>query len=100
MPTTPKRAAKTTIKKVEEQAPGFTVTLTIAGQTWTGQGVDLVEALTNLPKPEKMMLRGDVTITDGTRSNTLSFYPKDLKRLFVNKNHLNVRVKSLMMGLK
>ncbi len=94
MSTTPKRAAK----KVKEDS--YTVTLTIAGQTFMGKGKTLVDAMLTLPRPEKMMARGDLHLTDGTRSNTISLYPKDLKRLFYNKSFLSVRVKSLAMGLR
>ena len=81
----------------------FVITLTLGGvegPKYVGKGETASDALADLEKPEKLMAKGILHITDGTKSNTLLMYPPQMKRLFYNKGFLTVLVKSFIMGMK
>lgn len=79
----------------------YKITLTIGDKTVVGKGEAAVDALQALPHPGKLMAKGVLTITDGTRENTINMNPVHLKRLFYNSPGIQaVRAKQLMMGLQ
>lgn len=65
------------------------------------QGDTLLAALMKLPKPEKIMNKGVLTVEhDGKRSQQL-FFPQRLKRLFYSPTFQAIQAKMLtQVGLK
>lgn len=88
---------KTTQKKKTQ----FSISLTIADKVYKSVGATAIEALSSLPKPEKITNKGILSITDGVRSNEVLMQIPKIKRLFfLSKSLLEVYMKTLIQGLK
>lgn len=77
-----------------------TITLQLGDQTYTSSGATVVDALTALPKPDKIMTKGVLTVSQGKASRKQLFMPVRLKRLFYNKYFQAIQAKNLALGLK
>jgi hypothetical protein len=85
----------------EEVKPVFSISLTIADKVYKSVGATALEALSSLPKPEKITNKGILTITDGVKSNQVLMQIPNMKRLFfLSKSLLEVYMKTLIQGLK
>ena len=60
----------------------FSITLTLGDTTVSGRGISMLEALQRLPKPAKMVSKGVVVLSNGTKTRTLVYTPFQVKRLF------------------
>ncbi len=79
----------------------YTLHLTLGGKIYTGQGKDLVEALGNLERPQKIMLKSILTVTHGNTKKQLSLTPVRAKRLFLYSHGMReVNAKILQMAMK
>jgi len=88
------------VAPVEPEAPRFFVELHIADKVFKSEGTTADEALSKLPRPEKLMHKGSITISDGEKANTVFMYPKRLKMLFMSKGYQSIQMKTLKMGMK
>ena len=78
----------------------FSITIELAGKTFKGKGDTVADALVSIPKPEKIMAKGVLTVKNGALKRELVMYPSRLKRLFYNKNFQIIQAKWLGQGLK
>jgi len=93
--------------RVKEEPPAptpapdsFFVELHIGDKVFKSSGTDPSEALSKLPKPEKLMQKGSITLSNGDRTNTVLMYPKRIKMLFMSKGYQSLQMKTLTMGMK
>lgn len=79
----------------------YKLTIQLGNDIHVGEGDSVLEALQQIPKPGKIMLKGLVTIEhDGTKGQQL-FWPARMKRLFYNPTYQVVQAKMLQtVGLK
>ena len=83
----------------KKKKPPYSITLQLADKTFKGQGESVAEALISMPKPEKIMAKGIVTVANGSLKKQILMYPMRLKRLFYNKHFLVIQAKNLSIGL-
>ena len=77
----------------------ITIALTLDGRTYSGQGETIEEALRNLERPAKLMVKAVITVTDGERSTTRTLTPHQLK-MFFRPVAIKYQAKNLSMTLK
>lgn len=82
------------------KSPEFSVTLQLGNDIYSGTGATALEALHSLPKPDKIMLSGILTVSQGDKKFTQRFWPQRLKRLFYNKTFQEIQAKYLALGMK
>src|SRR3990167_8724508 len=74
----PKKVVPVVPRKQEE----FTITLKLGNDIVQSQGETLLDALTKLPKPQKIRLRGLLMITSGEKKLERMLNVPQIKRLF------------------
>lgn len=79
--------------------PQFTVTFTTGDQLYKGKGATVLEALQNTPRPTKIVSKGYIQVTDGTRSKNLPLTVERAKRFFYPQAQVYL-AKHLSLGLK
>ena len=84
----------------KKKSSEYSVTLQLGNDLYSGTGGTALEALHSLPKPDKIMLSGILTVSQGDRKFTQRFWPARLKRLFYSKPFQEVQVKYFVMGMK
>lgn len=87
-------------KKVAKAVPAFSISLQLGDRKYEGSGATAHEALMAVPKPDKMMGKGVLTITHGTLKKQMMFFPQRLKRLFYSKNFQAIQAKQLALLMK
>src|SRR4051812_1822957 len=93
----PKKAPK----PAASETPAFSITLQLGNNTVSGTGPTALEALQALPKPDKIMAKGIVTITHAGKRKVQSCLPGQLKRLFYSSKQFQaIHAKQLSQGLK
>lgn len=86
-------------KKVSQNK--YSVTLKIGDKLFVGRGMTQTEALGNLPKPDKIMAKGVVTIKDGDFEKQMLLQPAKIKSLFYNSRGVQeIIAKQLFMLMK
>ncbi len=88
MPRTPK--SKKIKEPPVEKVTGFTITLTIADQTFTSTGATVLQTLEALVRPIEIVADGVLHLTDGTRNATMDLTPHRIRRLFYPNAQLYV----------
>lgn len=79
----------------------YTITLSIDGKDYKGEGDTPAEALASLEKPDKLMLKGTLTMTNGEESKFLILNPAQIKRLFYFSPSIRaVRAKQIFALMK
>ena len=78
----------------------FSISLNLGGKTIASSGNTLLDALVALPKPQKIVGKGILTITNGDMRSEQMFWPIRLKRLFYNKSFQIIQAKQLGLFLK
>lgn len=78
----------------------YSITVQLGDKILKGEGDTVAEALIAIPRPEKIMEKGIVTIRQGNLKKELLMFPIRLKRLFYNKNFQVIQAKWLGAGLK
>lgn len=81
-------------KKLAKQ-PSYKLTLQLGDKTYTSDGTSVYEALQALPQPEKIMLKGVLTLEHGTKKSQQLMWPTRLKRLFYSPTFQRVQAKML-----
>ena len=76
----------------------FTLSLKLGNEVYESSGATMLEALTNLPKPPKILLKGIFTVKKGENVRTTILFPVKLKRLFWKVTRPFI-AKRLAMGL-
>ena len=95
------RTKKPVTKRTPNTKEEFSITLSIGNDTYSGSGSSMVEALISLPKPDKNMAKGVVTVAHGKLNKTFPVTPLLINRLFFTGTSLReVRAKQLSMGLR
>lgn len=89
------------MKSKSKKKDEFSISLNIGGQIYKSTGATPVEALSSLPKPPKIFLKGIVTISDGAKTKELLLQPVKIKQLFYHSQGvMAVKAKTLFMALK
>lgn len=83
-------------KKIAEEK--YVISLQLGGKTLVGKGATTLEALRNIPVPEKIVGKGIIEITHGDKKKEMLFMPARLKRLFY-PNAQPILVKWLSLGI-
>lgn len=79
----------------------FSISLNLGGKVFKSTGTTPVEALNSLPKPDKIFLKGIVTVSDGTHTKEMLMQPVKVKQLFYYSAGIQaVKAKQLFMALK
>lgn len=78
----------------------YIITLKLGEETFKGQGETVADALVSMPRPEKIMAKGILTISQGNLKREMLMFPQRLKRLFYNKHYQIIQAKWLGQGLK
>lgn len=88
-------------KKAQPAATSeYTITVKLGDKTYKGQGSTALAALSNIPKPTKIMNKGIITVEHGNLRRELMFMPVRLKRLFYSSpNFQAIHAKQLGFGL-
>lgn len=73
---------KKVVPKVPKVEPQFSLTLKLGNELYTSTGSTMLEALSNFPKPPKILLKGILTVKKGENVRTTILFPVKLKRLF------------------
>jgi len=60
----------------------FSLSLALGDKTYKSKGATFLDALKELPKPEKIMSKAILTLSDGERSYGLDYLPLKTKRLY------------------
>ena len=82
-------------------APAAKLTLQLGSETYQGEGPTVLAALRNMKVPDKIMLRGLVTVEQNETKKTLTYTPLRLRRLlFPSPTFQAIQVKNLVNGLK
>lgn len=84
-------------KKLKEK---FEISLQLGDETYEAKGATIEEALKNLPRPDKIMTKGVLTVKHGNALRIEMMFPTRLKRLFYNKLFQQIQAKNLTIGLK
>lgn len=83
------------------QSQPFTLTLKIGPDTYTSSGETCLMALQLLKRPIKLMGKGVLTVSQGTKKKELLMMPERLKRLFYPKPDFQaIQAKQLSLYLK
>ncbi len=77
----------------------YVISLKLGSVTLVGEGETALEALRAIKKPDKIISKGVMTITDGVKTKEMLFMPPKLKRIFY-PNAQPVLIKWLATGLK
>lgn len=77
----------------------FIITLEMGGKSFVGKGETALEALLAVKAPEKIMLKGTITVEHGDKKTKRLFMPIKLRRFFY-PNAQRILIKQLVMGLK
>ena len=85
--------------KVKQTDDDFHLILDIGNQRSVGKGKTVLEALLSLPKPNKIMLKGVLTVKQGEKVKEVFLQPLRIKRLFFPLARFQV-AKELLVGLK
>ena len=78
----------------------YSISLKLGSDEYTSKGETAQEALVALKRPNKLMMKGVLTITDGVKKREVLMYPQRLKRLFYNKTFQGIQAKVLTAGMK
>jgi hypothetical protein len=79
----------------------FSITLQLGNKTYKSSGATPTEALGALPKPNKIMAKGVVTVTAGKVKKELLLPPVKVKPLFYNSSGVQeVKAKQLFSLMK
>src|SRR3990167_4279254 len=70
----------------------------LCGEVFEGKGNTALEALRNLPSPQKITTKGVLTISHGERTKVLTLLIPKVKRIFY-PNFQSVIIKQLVYGL-
>ena len=82
-------------------AKQFSVVLIIGNETFKGKGTTSLEALTALKRPDKIMSKGVLTVTNGKLKKILALNPVKIKQLFfTSQSLLAVKAKQIFAGMK
>ena len=88
-------------KVIEPQSANFGISLQLGGKIFSGSGETPLDALVHLPRPNKLMNKGILTMTSGAKKKELLLMPVKLKRVFYNSSSLRpVIAKQLFAELK
>lgn len=60
----------------------FSISVLLGDHKFSSSGENALEALTDLPKPDKIMHKAIVTVSKGKESHDLLYMPVKLKRLY------------------
>ena len=77
----------------------YSILINIGDKEYKGTGETMLEALTALPMPEKIMSKSIVTIAKDEKTHEMPYAPVRLKRLFW-KNALPINAKHFNMILE
>jgi len=69
-------------EKIEEKSPYF-ISLTLGDKVYEGSGATVLQALESMPVPVKIVTKGLLKLTDGTKKFEQMWMPIKLKRLFM-----------------
>jgi hypothetical protein len=87
-------------KKTKSPKDEFIVSLKLGDKTFEGTGKTALAALSAMPKPDKIVSKGILTISQGDAKRELLLWPIRLKRLFYSPTYQAIQAKYLTMGLK
>lgn len=89
---------KKTVKKAVD-TPQFVIKFTTGDQIYEGKGATVLEALQAVPRPAKIVAKGYVQISDGTKSKNMPMNVERSKRFFYPMAQVFI-AKQLSLGLK
>lgn len=69
-------------KKIKVEKKPYLVSLALGDKVFEGSGGTVVEALRSMPVPVKIVSKGLLKLTDGTKKMERMWQPAKLKRLF------------------
>ncbi len=79
----------------------FAISLTIGGKTYESSGETMLEALTALTRPAKIMAKGVLKLMNGDLKKELLLTPLRVKQLFfTSRGAKEVKAKQLEAGMK
>lgn len=79
----------------------YTISLKLGDKTLVGKGDTVLDALLALPKPDKIMAKGQLVISDGEKKKEQLLSPVKVKQLFYTSRAMaEVKAKQLGLGLK
>ena len=88
-------------RKIKVETPQeFSISLKIGDKLYESKGATVLDALSSLQHPEKIMLKGILTLRHGAFARTQMLFPPRLKRLFYNRRFQEIQAKYLAIGLK
>jgi len=77
----------------------YRISLALGGQTYVGEGVTLLDALTNLERPSKLMGKAVLRVTNGERTIEQLLLPYRLK-MFLRPNAIKYQAKNLSIAFQ
>lgn len=79
--------------------PVYTITLNMNGEISEGTGTSMLEALQNLPRPDKITIKSTIKVDCDGKSKELYFVPSKLKKVFYPMAQY-ITAKTFAMALK
>ncbi len=86
--------------KKPSKKPAYKLTLQLGKDTYTSQGISVLDALSKLERPSKIMIKGILTLESTEGRFQQLFYPTRLKRLFYGPSMQSVQAKQLLKVMK
>ena len=69
-------------RKPKKVSKGYSFSITFGKDIFSGSGDTALEALQSTPLPIKIISKGTISLTDGTKSMSQTWQPVKIKRLF------------------
>lgn len=70
------------VKSPKTAIPQFTLTIKLGSAVMEAKGETILQALSAIPKPDKITTKLFLTVTDGVKKKERMFPPVEAKRLF------------------
>lgn len=75
------------------------MSLKLGGEIYESSGETVADALVALPRPEKILGKGVLTIKSGKKTKEMLMFPRRLNRLFQKESLQRIQAKWLSMDL-
>lgn len=94
----PVKVPEVVVPPVIEPVIEYSIEVTLGNTTISNSAETMYEALKGLPRPEKIMNKGFITVRHGDKVKNLHFMPAAMKRIFYPIAY-SVNAKMLAMNL-